>query len=257
MSCMLELGPLSAADTRALIRPLLPADAAGEHLREQLAARAEGNPLFPQQMIALPARDRRTGTSACRPRSTRCSPRGSTGSRPPSGARSAPPRCRARVLGARRSSAARRQTATSRELLDSLARKQLVAPEPVHVRGRDGLRLQPHPGPRRRLRVDHQAGPRRAARAARRLAGAAPRGPHDRAGGDPRAPPRARLPPTAPSLARVGPARVRARAARRATPGLGGRRAARAREDTAAAGLLRARRRPAAATASGASRCCR
>ena len=50
---MLELGPLSDADTRALIRQLLPADAASDAVREQLAARAEGNPLFLQQMIAF------------------------------------------------------------------------------------------------------------------------------------------------------------------------------------------------------------
>ena len=52
-SSMLELGPLSDADTRTLIRQLLPADAASETVREQLAARAEGNPLFLQQMIAF------------------------------------------------------------------------------------------------------------------------------------------------------------------------------------------------------------
>jgi class 3 adenylate cyclase/tetratricopeptide (TPR) repeat protein len=51
-SSLLELGPLSPADTRALIRQLLPASAASDEVREQLATRAEGNPLFLQQMIA-------------------------------------------------------------------------------------------------------------------------------------------------------------------------------------------------------------
>ena len=52
-SSMLELGPLSSKDTRALIRQLLPAEAASEEMREQLTTRAEGNPLFLQQMIAF------------------------------------------------------------------------------------------------------------------------------------------------------------------------------------------------------------
>ena len=52
-SSLLELGPLSDTDTRALIRQLLPADAAADAVRDQLAARAEGNPLFLQQMIAF------------------------------------------------------------------------------------------------------------------------------------------------------------------------------------------------------------
>ena len=149
-------------------------------------------------------------------------------------------------------------TATRRTLLDTLTRKQLVAPDPIRLRGRDRLRLQPHPGPRRRLRVDHQGGPRRAARAPRGLARAAPPRAHDRARGDPRPSPRARLPlPLRPRRCRR--ALVRARAARRAA-GLRppGARAVRAREDTAAVGLLGARRVAAAGDrrARGSS-CCR
>ena len=52
-SSLLELGPLSTKDTRALIRQLLPAGAASDEVREQLTTRAEGNPLFLQQMIAF------------------------------------------------------------------------------------------------------------------------------------------------------------------------------------------------------------
>ena len=52
-SSLLELGPLSHGDTRALIRQLLPAGAASDEVREQLTTRAEGNPLFLQQMIAF------------------------------------------------------------------------------------------------------------------------------------------------------------------------------------------------------------
>ena len=52
-SSLLGLGPLSQADTRALIRQLLPVGSASDQVREQLATRAEGNPLFLQQMIAF------------------------------------------------------------------------------------------------------------------------------------------------------------------------------------------------------------
>ena len=41
------------ADTRALVRSLLPAAEAGEQLDERLAERAEGNPLFAEQLVAL------------------------------------------------------------------------------------------------------------------------------------------------------------------------------------------------------------
>jgi class 3 adenylate cyclase/tetratricopeptide (TPR) repeat protein len=52
-SSILELEPLSAGDTRALVRSLLPAGAAGDRAGEQLAQRAEGNPLFAEQLVAL------------------------------------------------------------------------------------------------------------------------------------------------------------------------------------------------------------
>ena len=51
-SSTLELAPLSVADTRALVRALLPRTAGGES-DEELAARAEGNPLFAEQLAAL------------------------------------------------------------------------------------------------------------------------------------------------------------------------------------------------------------
>ena len=53
MSSTLELEPLSASDTRALVRSLLPAAEAGEQMDERLAERAEGNPLFAEQLVAL------------------------------------------------------------------------------------------------------------------------------------------------------------------------------------------------------------
>jgi len=53
LSSTLELDPLSAPDTRALVRSLLPAGEAGEQLDERLAERAEGNPLFAEQLVAL------------------------------------------------------------------------------------------------------------------------------------------------------------------------------------------------------------
>jgi len=48
----LELEPLPAGDTRALVQALLPRDA-GAEAGEELAARAEGNPLFAEQLAAL------------------------------------------------------------------------------------------------------------------------------------------------------------------------------------------------------------
>ena len=52
-SSTLELEPLSAPDTRALVRSLLPADDAADRADERLAERAEGNPLFAEQLVAL------------------------------------------------------------------------------------------------------------------------------------------------------------------------------------------------------------
>jgi len=53
LSSTLELDPLSAPDTRALVRSLLPVGEAAEQLDERLAERAEGNPLFAEQLVAL------------------------------------------------------------------------------------------------------------------------------------------------------------------------------------------------------------
>ncbi len=138
-SCMLELGPLTDADTHALIRQLLPADAAAEPMRDQLTARAEGNPLFVQQMIAFL---RETGAETVDV--------------------SVPPTIHA-LLAARldRLSVAERRaigaaSVVGREfaaeavsalagngdlsgMLDALARKQLVAPEASSFEGEDGF----------------------------------------------------------------------------------------------------------------------
>jgi class 3 adenylate cyclase/tetratricopeptide (TPR) repeat protein len=49
----LVLQPLSESETRTLIDELLPDTAISEHVRTELVARAEGNPLFVEQMLAL------------------------------------------------------------------------------------------------------------------------------------------------------------------------------------------------------------
>jgi class 3 adenylate cyclase/tetratricopeptide (TPR) repeat protein len=136
-SSLLELGPLSPQDTRALIRQLLPAGAASEEVREQLTTRAEGNPLFLQQMIAYL---RETGDAADV---------------------SVPPTIHA-LLAARldRLPAAERRAigaasvigrefwaeavaevvdgADTRSVLEALARKQLIAPEQSTLEGETG-----------------------------------------------------------------------------------------------------------------------
>jgi class 3 adenylate cyclase len=52
-SSTLELDPLSPGDTRALVRALLPSGTDGEEAGRRLAERAEGNPLFAEQLVAL------------------------------------------------------------------------------------------------------------------------------------------------------------------------------------------------------------
>ena len=52
-SSTLELEPLSAGATRALVRSLLPSGESGDPAGAQLAERAEGNPLFAEQLVAL------------------------------------------------------------------------------------------------------------------------------------------------------------------------------------------------------------
>jgi class 3 adenylate cyclase/tetratricopeptide (TPR) repeat protein len=49
----LELEPLSTVDTQALVRALLPSGSDGEATGRRLAERAEGNPLFAEQLVAL------------------------------------------------------------------------------------------------------------------------------------------------------------------------------------------------------------
>jgi class 3 adenylate cyclase/tetratricopeptide (TPR) repeat protein len=53
MSSTFELPPLSPAHTQALVQSLLPAGEVGEHAGRRLAERAEGNPLFAEQLVAL------------------------------------------------------------------------------------------------------------------------------------------------------------------------------------------------------------
>ena len=136
-SVMLELGPLSPADTRALIRGLLPADVATEEVREQLARRAEGNPLFLQQMIAYLRETGGTGDVSVPPtihallaaRLDRLTP----SERRAIGAASVV----GREFWAEAVSALAGDGDTS-ALLDSLTRRQLVAPEPTTFEGGTG-----------------------------------------------------------------------------------------------------------------------
>ena len=127
-------------DTRALIRQLLPADAASDDVREQLTARAEGNPLFLQQMIAFL---RETGGDAVdvsvpptihallAARLDRLTVAGAARDRRRLGDR-------ARVLGRGRRGARRRRR-RSPAVLETLTRKQLVAPEPSTFEGETGF----------------------------------------------------------------------------------------------------------------------
>jgi class 3 adenylate cyclase/tetratricopeptide (TPR) repeat protein len=52
-STTLELSPLSESATRALVRALLPGGESGEQVDARVAERAEGNPLFAEQLAAL------------------------------------------------------------------------------------------------------------------------------------------------------------------------------------------------------------
>ena len=82
--------------------------------------------------------------------------------------------------------------------LAALVRKELIRPDTAAARGRGRLPLPPPADPRRGLRRAAEGDPRRAPRALRSLAGGA-RDRAGRAGRDPRLPPRAGLPRTAPS----------------------------------------------------------
>ena len=111
----------------------------------------------------------RTGTSACRPRSRRCWPRGSTGSRLRSGRRSEPPRWWVGSSGATRwERCSRIRTSKGCASCSTmLAGKRLVMPEESTLESEEGYIVHPRAGARRRLRGTHEAGPRRPARARR------------------------------------------------------------------------------------------
>ncbi|MFL5823347.1 MAG: ATP-binding protein [Solirubrobacteraceae bacterium] len=53
----LFLEPLGESETRALVAALLALDTPGEHVVDEVAARAEGNPLFAEEMVRLLAED--------------------------------------------------------------------------------------------------------------------------------------------------------------------------------------------------------
>ena len=201
--------------------------------RAQLVERAEGNPLFAEQMLAL-LREGGEVTRA-RPRSRRCWRPGSTGCAGEQAAVGAASVVGREFWGDAVATLLPDQAAGAcRSCSTSLERKELMQADATLDRG--GLCLPPRADPRRGLRGAHQAGSRRAARALRRLVGAAPPermieleaivGYHlERA---------YRLP------CRAGPVdrAARAGAAGRAPAGRGRQPAARAREDAAAADLL-------------------
>ncbi len=137
-SALLELGPLSAGDTRALIRHLLPAGVASDDVREQLAVRAEGNPLFLQQMIAYLRETGGTGDVSVPPTiqallAARLD-RLTTPERHAIGAASVV----GREFWAEAVSALAGNGDTA-ALLESLTRKQLVAPEASTFEGETGF----------------------------------------------------------------------------------------------------------------------
>jgi tetratricopeptide (TPR) repeat protein len=136
-STTLELGPLSDSDTRALIRGLLPAAVGAEQVRDRLAERAEGNPLFVQQMVALMREDAGTVDVSVPPtiqallaaRLDRLTP----AERDAIGAAS--------VVGREfwaEAVAALSGSAEAGSTLESLVRKQLVAPEASTLEGETG-----------------------------------------------------------------------------------------------------------------------
>ena len=137
-SALLELGPLAETDTRALIRHLLPAEAAADAVRDQLTARAEGNPLFLQQMIAF-LRESGDGVDVSVPPTIQALlaarlDRLSLPERRTIGAAS--------VIG--REFWAEAVTALAgdgdaTDILDTLTRKQLVAPDPSGFEGETGF----------------------------------------------------------------------------------------------------------------------
>ena len=137
-SALLELGPLTADDTRSLIRHLLPADVASDDVREQLARRAEGNPLFLQQMIAYLRETGAAGDMSVPPTihallAARLD-RLTTPERRAIGAAS--------VVGREfwaEAVAAIAGDGDTTALLESLSRKQMVAPEPSSFEGDTGF----------------------------------------------------------------------------------------------------------------------
>ena len=84
---MLELGPLSAAASAALLDAIAGARLEPDE-RRRIAEAAGGNPLFLEQLVAYVDEQHHVRGHRSRLRSTRCSPRASTGSTPLSGPRS-------------------------------------------------------------------------------------------------------------------------------------------------------------------------
>ena len=127
---------LSAPATRALVRSLLPAAEAGEQVDERLAERAEGNPLFAEQLSRC---SRGRGTSSLPPTIQALLAARLDRLRPRSGPRSEPPRWWAVSSGATRWALLPDQEEQGvRELLDALAAKRLVVTEESTLESEEG-----------------------------------------------------------------------------------------------------------------------
>ena len=186
----LELEPLTAADAREFVETL----AVGEldpRSAHRIVKRAEGNPLFLEQLVAVRAdqRPRRAARHDRGParlanrapragRAKRAHPRLGRGPR-------LPPR------GGRRASVGR--PARHRRAADGSRAQAARTSRPARARRRRRLPLRAHADPRGRVQRHAQAATRRPARAPRRVA----EGQESRPGRDRRLPPRVGGPPPA------------------------------------------------------------
>ena len=110
-------------------------------MRDRIRDAAEGNPLFVEEMLAL-ARESGEGTSPCRRRSRRCSPRASISSIRPSEECSSAARSRGGCSIAERSGARTRGDSSSTSRLTSLVRKEFIRPDTAQLPGEDAFRFR-------------------------------------------------------------------------------------------------------------------
>ena len=104
--------------------------------------RADGNPLFVEEMLALIRERRDGGASRCRRRSRRSWQRASTSSTPPSAACSSGARWRGRSSTAAPSRRSPRTSPRSRPGSSALVRKELVRPDRTQLPGDDAYRFR-------------------------------------------------------------------------------------------------------------------